>query len=414
MKKYKYLGLIISGLFYFLGLMAQNKADTLNYVPLTFEMYLQEVAQSNLQLLAEKKQINLAEAEVIAAKILPDPELSFEGTDETYSLELSYPLDIGNKRRARVRMAQGEVDKTQLEWDYFFQQLRAEAAYAFVDALIEQKLLAVKESSFQNMNQLSLSDSIRFTLGEITQNDVRQSKLEATLLKNELYQQEAELKTSLIVLNQYMGKTSGDLYYPLGSWDSVNIDYELSELLSIALEQRKDLKSIEKSMELAQQMLKLIRAERRLDVGLMIGYERDWKGPFPTGNSMKAGVSIPLKFSNLNKGSVHAKRIAVEKSRYDIQQAQLQVEVEVAQGYYQYEAAQKRLKQYQSGMLDESQKVLDGIFYKYHRGDTSILEVLMAQRTYNEVQEHYIEVMKEYGYALIQLQLICGFWTLNF
>ena len=98
MRKYKYLGIIISGLFYFLGLMAQNKADTLNYVPLTFEMYLQEVAESNLQLLAEKKQINLAEAEVIAAKILPDPELSFEGGNETYSLELSYPLDIGNKR----------------------------------------------------------------------------------------------------------------------------------------------------------------------------------------------------------------------------------------------------------------------------------------------------------------------------
>ena len=167
-------------------------------------------------------------------------------------------------------------------------------------------------------------------------------------------------------------------------------------------------------MELAQQMLKLIRAERRLDVGLMIGYERDWKGPFPTGNSIKAGVSIPLKFSNFNKGSVKAKRIAVERSQYDIKQAQLQVEVEVTQGYYQYEAAQKRLKKYQSGMLDESKKVLDGIIYKYQRGDTSILEVLMAQRSYNEVQEHYIGVMKEYGYALIQLQLICGIWTLNF
>ena len=65
-------------------------------------------------------------------------------------------------------------------------------------------------------------------------------------------------------------------------------------------------------------------------------------------------------------------------------------------------------------MLDESKKVLDGIIYKYQRGDTSILEVLMAQRSYNEVQEHYIGVMKEYGYALIQLQLICGIWTLNF
>ena len=35
--------------------------------------------------------------------------------------------------------------------------------------------------------------------------------------------------------------------------------------------------------------------------------------------------------------------------------------------------------------------------YKYKRGEINILDVLVAQRTYNEVQQEYLETMK--GYA---------------
>jgi len=52
--------------------------------------------------------------------------------------------------------------------------------------------------------------------------------------------------------------------------------------------------------------------------------------------------------------------------------------------------------------------VLDGIVFRYRRGETGILDVLIAQRTYNDIQEQYFETVKEYHSALVELQRSCG------
>ena len=58
--------------------------------------------------------------------------------------------------------------------------------------------------------------------------------------------------------------------------------------------------------------------------------------------------------------------------------------------------------------------VLDGMVYKYKRGETSILDVLVAQRTYNEVQQEYLETMKGYAASLVALESACGIWDICF
>lgn len=78
------------------------------------------------------------------------------------------------------------------------------------------------------MRQLSRSDSLRFISGEITENDVRQSKLEASSLLNEVYEQEAAYKSALAVLNQYMGITTDTLTMPAESWDMLDREFPLT------------------------------------------------------------------------------------------------------------------------------------------------------------------------------------------
>ena len=73
---------------------------------------------------------------------------------------------------------------------------------------------------------------------------------------------------------------------------------------------------------------------------------------------------------------------------------ELQIQAEIAQAWFYYEAEKKKVAQYRAGVLEDSQKVLNGMVYKYKRGETSILDVLVAQRTYNEVQQEYLETMR--------------------
>ena len=82
------------------------------------------------------------------------------------------------------------------------------------------------------------------------------------------------------------------------------------------------------------------------------------------------------------------------------------------QAWFNYEAEKKKVVQFKSGMLGDAQKVMDGMVYKYKRGETNILDVLVAQRTYNEVQQEYLETMK--GYAVSLVELGKGLWHLGY
>lgn len=415
MKKMKLYNLLI---LFAISIVCSNAlAQTFGTTPkqeLTFTQYLHRVSKNNLSYLAEQLNIDIAEAEVIAQKVLPDPDLEFEAADEVFSLGLAYSLELGNKRGARVRLARSMAEYEKLSLEYYFQELRAQSANLFLEAILQRELLNVKKRSHEYMLQLSRSDSLRFLSGEINENDARQSKLEAVTLLNDVYSQEAAYQSALAILNQYMGATTDTLTMPVATWDKLVRNFHLADLIRTGLENRIDLLAVRKNIEISTNEYKLTRAERRPDIGLSLSYERDWKGFLPPSKSYTAGVSIPLQFSNTNKGAIKAAKFRVSQSDFRKKDMELQVQTEISQAWYNFEAEKKKVNQYKSGMLEESQKVLDGMVYKYQRGETSILDVLIAQRTHNEVREQYLETMKEYASALIELEKACGMWDVEF
>lgn len=155
-------------------------------------------SEKNLSYLAEKLNVSIADAEVIARKIFPDPELEFEAGNETFSLGVSYSLEMGNKRGARIKLARTQAELEKLFLQQGFQDLRAEAADLFLEAILQRELLEVQKSSYEYMYQLSQSDSLRYVSGEITENDVRQSKLETVTLLNTVLQSGGGLHSALV------------------------------------------------------------------------------------------------------------------------------------------------------------------------------------------------------------------------
>lgn len=413
MRRYKKIAILLVLIICYTSYIQAQVKDSVAATTLDFTTYLNAVGEKNLQLLAEKYNVDISKAEIAVARVMPDPELSFEGEHDNFTVELGYTLELG-KRSARIRNAKTESELVALELEAYFQDLRAEATHAFLDALLQRDLLEVKRNSYRSMLELYKSDSIRYQLGEITLNDSRQTKVEASTLLNEVYEQEAAYKSSFVLLNQYMGKSIDIIGCPIGNIDQLKRNYELNDLLAIALEQRIDVLVAHKGIEVAQNRLKLAKAERRTDLGLMVGYSRDWHGMWPNRNSVKAGVSIPLKFSNTNKGAVRASKLFIQQNQIRRENREMATQVEVSQAYFVYEAAKKQVEQYLSGLLDEAKEVLEGTVYKYKRGETSILEVLIAQRTYNDVQEQYLESIKSYGSALVNLEYTCGIWDIHF
>ena len=399
---------LVLSTFSLISIQAQNHT-TQGAENLSFSEYLSQVNQNNLSLLAEKYNLQIAEAEVIAQKVLPDPELTVEAADENYTLALGYTLELG-KRGARMRLAESQAELAKLALEMYFQELRAESAVRFAEAIHHKELLEVRQKSYESMLQLSHSDSIRFRAGEITQTDAYQSKLEAALLLNAVFEQEAAYKSALVVLNRQTGKTAEILPNPLGQWTLSEKKYTLPQLIEAGKQHRIDLLAAKQGVTIAVNQRQLLKAERRTDIGLSVSYEKSWKPSPWSFQGVKAGVSVPLKFSNSNKGALQATQFGIKQAEINEQAAEMQVQSEIAQAFFYFEAATKKLRQFQSGLLDNSKKVLEGTVYKYNRGETGIVEVLIAQRSYNDVQEQYLEAKQGYFSSLIELHKTCGTW----
>ena len=402
MKKYIILSLLC-------GCLSVN-AQTM--VPLTYRQYMERVAEGNLEYASEKLNVPAAKAEVTAAKVFNDPNLSvsyFNNENnslqmgEGVEVELSKTFSFG-KRGANISLARSESELTEALLADYFRNLRADATIAYMEALKQHELYKVKENAYENIRTLAESDSIRFSLGQIREVDATQSRVEAGVLRNELLQAGAELKNAFSNLNFLTGTFSTDtLFHPEAELRTEPRDFILADLITAASEGRTDL---------------VARRERNTDGDLSIAVSRNARvyneeAPAPPFTGVTAGIAVPLKFSNFNKGTVRAARYREQQAEAQYKQALLQVQTEVMQAYRNYQSFAEQVYHYEDGLLRQAREVMDGKIYSYNRGEVSLLEVLDAQRTYDEVQAQYIETLFNYSSALVELERSAGIWDIE-
>ncbi|HSZ72996.1 MAG TPA: TolC family protein [Cytophagaceae bacterium] len=428
MKNYK--SLLIGSILLLVSLYSSAQVDTtFKRINLNYSDYMTLVGKNNLSLAAEKFNVDIAEAQIENAKVFPDPELSFGWFDNGqrrmnmgngYNSRLGWTLELGGKRKARIDLARSEAELAKYLLQDYFRNLRADATLSYLQALTNKFLFNVQWSSYQSMNQLAQSDSIRFRLGSIMNVDARQSKLEAGKMLNSVYQGEVEWKMSLVNLSLLLAmKQSDSLIYPSGDFSKFVREFDLPTLIVEAQNNRADVLAALQNKNVSQNMLKLAKANRVIDLGLGAGftyasYDRNIIAPTPSYSQVGAGVTIPLKFSNNYAGDLKAAYYNNLQSDVYYKQIELKIQNEIIQAYYNYLSSQKQVQQFNSGLLTEAKKVFDGKRYSYQRGETSLLEVLNAQRTYNDVQQNYYQALYNYTAALVELERAAGIWDINF
>lgn len=414
----KYIILLFSGC---LSVSAQT------IEPLSYSQYMDRVVEGNLGYASEKLNVPAAHAEVTAAKVFNDPNLSvsyFNNENgslqmgEGVEVELSKTFSFG-KRGANISLAQSESELAEALLADYFRNLRAEATIAYMEALRQHALYEVKENAYENMLMLAESDSVRFSLGQIREVDAAQSRVEAGVLHNELLQSEAELRNAFARLNLLMGSFSTDtLFCPRAELLKDSHNFILSDLITTASEERADLVAALKNKEVASKALKVARRERNTDVDLSIAVSRNARvhneeAPAPPFTGVTAGIAIPLKISSFNKGAVRAARYREMQAETQYQQALLQVQTEVMRAYQSYLSLEKQVRHYENGLLSQAREVMDGKIYSYNRGEVSLLEVLDAQRTYDDIRAQYIETLYSYNVALVELERSAGIWDIE-
>jgi cobalt-zinc-cadmium efflux system outer membrane protein len=395
--------------------------------PLAYRAYMERVQRQNPGYAAEQLGVSVAEAELKAAHVFNDFTFGVEYADNderhkqmgrSVSAELSRTFSPG-KRSARIDLARSEKELNGALLEDYFHTLRAEATLAYLHALARQELCRIRQRAFDHMHQLAGADSIRFHLGEIAQIDATRSSLEAGIMYNELIRAQSELHDACLALALWTGDgDSRAVHVPQGQLRVDGRAFDLDELLETAVANRADLAAAMRSVDVAAKALTVARRERNVDFDVALGYSHNTRvrneiAPAPQFNGVTLGVAIPLKLSNLNRGAVSAAGYRLRQAEINRRRAEQEVRNGVMQRYARYGAALAQVRNYDRGLLQQAEAVIEGKRYSYRRGETSLLEVLDAQRTYDDLQAGYVETVYDCIVSLVELERSAAIWDLR-
>lgn len=394
-----------------------------------YTTYLNLIINNNLAYAAEKFNVDIAEANIKSAHSFPDPELTFEGTDNgeqrmkmgyEFAASLDWTLELGGKRKARIELAKSESEVSKSLLEDFFRNLRAEATLYYLVALRNERLYNSQLEAYNNMREIARADSLRYQFGDISEVTARQSKLEARTILNDVLEAESEWQNSLLDLVLLTNRQPSDtIFKPIGDFDRFNRDFLLHDLIITAQNNRSDFLAALQNKSVAKRLIDLERANRKIDLGLSVGveyasYVRNVVAPTPSHTPVSVGISIPLKFSNRHNSELKIAQFNQQQIAYEYAHIENLIQVEVTQAFREYNTMRKQLLAFDDGILDEAKSILEGRTYSYKRGENSLLEVLDAQRTYNEVQQNYHDTLFKTAAALVELEKAAGIWDISF
>lgn len=404
---------------------------------ITFREYQEAAEKNSLDLQNQRENIISAKAGVSIAGVRPDPQLTAgisslelnaanrNSTATATTAGLAITIETAGKRDKRIRAAESNVRLTEANVHSFLRQLDLDAASSFVEACRTRDALARKQSSLISFQEVVRANETRFNVGAIGMLELRQSRVEADRFGADVTSASADARAAEVNLAGPLGKRFGEAF-PEGVVDCElkrePLRFDLEELIRQALEKRDDVRVAKAAVENARANVSLARANRWIDPTVNVGLTRtpqvqpvfDSAGNVinsPTlASSLALGltVTIPIPFSRLQRGELIQADTALTQAELQLRSTLLKAETEVRAIYTQYKADALNVQSYSEHILTDADHVLDGMRTSYRKGAASLLELLDAQRTADDVYLSYLQALSDLASATVKLQLSVG------
>jgi cobalt-zinc-cadmium efflux system outer membrane protein len=127
-----------------------------------------------------------------------------------------------------------------------------------------------------------------------------------------------------------------------------------------------------------------------------------------SGNAVGMFFSVPLPLFNRNQGEIARATVEQDKSATSIRALETDVSGEVTGAYQEFESARRVLRDIETDLLAPSRDARETTTYVYQAGATSLLDVLDAQRAFNDTMQTYYTAQADYRRAELKLMSVTG------
>jgi cobalt-zinc-cadmium efflux system outer membrane protein len=216
-----------------------------------------------------------------------------------------------------------------------------------------------------------------------------------------------ELALGRAKLNRVMGLKPSQVNYELvlkeeHEWPANFPD--LDTAIRHALDHRLEMQMAKFRILQGEKMLELERKYVFKHIGLGASYEKDFEGTKGFGPALD--IQIPL--FDQNQAQIAKAQYKIRQERKNFQALKGQIQEEVEKDLEQIHLFQTRKQSFKEKIIPLRQKVLEYAEKWVHAMQLNRLYLLEAQRGLLQSNREYLEVIKEYQHALVDLELHLG------
>jgi len=397
----------------------QARAQTL-----TIAEAVDEAVQHNLTLIAQRANLSVAETQLLTARLRPNPVASFSadhldllgtGFDETnnggppeIAFRVDVPIERGGKRERRMDLATASKALAEAQFADAVRTLRADVTLACIDVLAARATRALVADNLRAFEDLARVNRARVAAGSLAPVESTRSEVARLQFRSTAVRADLDLATALARLRTLLGHAATD---PLDVGDNLRIAAaaapDLTAVQQLALVTRPDLRSLELGQARTLADLRLQEAVGRIDYTVGAEYRRQ-QGIAGRSNSVGVFVTAPLPILNRNQGEIA--RAGAEHDQLTQQtaaiRAQILADVDIA--YREYMTNRELVAAIERDLIQPATSARDISTYTYRAGGSSLLELLDAQRAFNDTMQSYLDAQAGLRRAVARLNAAVG------
>jgi cobalt-zinc-cadmium efflux system outer membrane protein len=390
---------------------AQYKDSIVLGLPEVEKMFLEK----NFLLLAQKYNVEVAEASVQQARLWYNPTFFFEtnfynphtkrvfnygnnppgsayADNGQFSAQISQVISLVGKRSKLVKLAQVNKNLEQLAFEDLMRVLRLEIHGTYTDlyAALKKKEFLITEE--HNLNKLVEITKIELRKGVV-------SGYELTRLQFELQ----NIQSGINELNNQITDYEGNLKSLIGVDPTIfvvpssipiitNKDLPMLQTgFDSALTKRPDRMLSELQLKYNQSALILERASAVPNLTIGASYDR-YGNAYPGYSGLNVAMDLP--FINRNQGNIKKAEVIVESSKSGLSYNELLIKQEVVSAYKKITDINELSSKVQENYVDGLQNISAEATKNYNLQTISLLDYLDKIRTYKNAQLNLIDLEK--------------------
>jgi cobalt-zinc-cadmium efflux system outer membrane protein len=397
---------------------AAGRASAQTPAPLTIDQAVSEAVDHNLAVIAERYNLAVADARVLTASLRPNPVLtaSVMLPDATIFNSNINPregivrgdvlLERGDKRDHRIEVAREARGVSDLQLQNTVRTLMLNVQSAFIDVQQAQADLQLARESLAAFNEIVSINIERVRSGDLAAVELARSRLAALQFQNDVRSRDTKLAVAIHRLRALLGRTDASPIEVTGELRRDAAALRPDALQQQALQLRPDLKALQRDQARSAADVRLQLAQGKVDYTVSAEFHRQVGPASLSGNEWGLFFSAPLPFFNRNQGEIERARQEARQVEARINALQTDITSDLRSAWEQYTTTHELVDTIEQQMLTQARDVRDTTAYSYRRGEASFIELLDAQRTFNDTMQGYNEARAEFARSLYTLDAL--------